>query len=137
MDGRLTLPIDAAEWAAVSDPEAPEAADASITRFGFRETAATVDVHPVLGDRTFVVRPEHDSRSPSERLALYASTRHVLWTQGIAMDRRDDSEGADVRVIDGPPDDAAAPTRLAAPRDEVKTSLAMSTFRAIGSLFGT
>lgn len=229
-DSRITLPVDPAEWAAVSDPEAPDAADFSITRFGFQETAAAVDVHPLLGDRPFVVRPESTILvAPSERLtlyvstplwiqltlygaastlsydlpvlrpsdtwfgpstregilcyaarttgrlrlenllqrmhraitpiavhnqatdtlhiervqipvqhlALYASERHVLWTQGIALDRRDDSEGADVRVLDGPPDDAAAPTHLAAPREEVKTGLAMSTFRAIGSLFGT
>jgi len=229
-DSRVTLPIDEAEWAAVSDPEAPEAANSSITRFGFRETTATVDVNPLLGDRPFVVRPEgtilvapserltlyvstplwiqltlygaasslsydlpvlrpsdtwfgpstregtlcyaarttgrlrlenllqrmhraitpiavHNQAAdtlhiervqiPVQHLALYASARHVLWTQGIALDRREDSEGADVRVLDGPPNDAAAPTRLAAPREEAKTSLAMSTFRAIGSLFGT
>ena len=229
-DSRVTLPVADDEWAAVSDPEAPEAPDRSITRFGFRETTATADAHPLLGDRPFVVRPEstilvapgerltlyvstplwirltlsgatsslhHDLpvlrpsdtwfgpstregtlcyaarttgrirlenllqrmhravtpiavhnqaadtlhieriQIPVQHLALYASVYHFLWTQGIVLDRREDSEGADVRILDGPPDDATDPTRLAPPREEVKTSLAMSTFRAIGSLFST
>lgn len=229
-DSRITLPAIDDEWAAVSDPEAPDAASYTVTRFGFQQTTDAVDIQPMLGDRPFVVRPEntilvapgerltlyvstplwiqltlygaasplqHDLpvlrpsdtwfgantregtlcyaartagrlrlenllqrmhravtpiavhnqatdtlhiervQIPVQHLALYASVHHFLWTQSIALDRREDSEGADVRVLAGPPDDAGDPTRLAPPREEVKTSLAMSTFRAIGSLFST
>ena len=66
-DSRITLPVDPAEWAAVSDPAVPDAADFSITRFGFRETAAPVDVHLLLGDWPFVVHPSDTWFGPSAR----------------------------------------------------------------------
>lgn len=222
-----TVPIPPEDWEAITNPDDPTG---TLTRFGFQKTKDTLTLHPVLGDRPFVVRPEEPIVvGPKERLTMYVSTPvwirvtfgagtplehdvpayrpsdtwfgpntrdgevcyatrttgrmqldnlplrmhravtpilifnrasevlpieriqipvqylalfespedHFLWTQSIKMHRKEGAEGADVRIEEGAPKDARTSERITPPREEVKEGLAVSTFRAIGSLFGS
>ena len=221
------VPIAPEEWEEITNPDAPTG---SLTRFGFQRTNESLTLHPVLGDRPFVVRPEEPIVvGPKERLTMYVSTPiwvrvtfgagtplehdipvyrpsdtwfgpntrdgevcyatrttgrmrlenlplrmhravtpvlilnqasdtlpieriqipvqylglfespgdHFLWTQSIRMHRKEGAEGAEVRIEEGAPKDARRSERITPPREEVKEGLAVSTFRAISSLFGT
>jgi hypothetical protein len=51
------------------------------------------------------------------------------------MQRSRTAEGAEVTVADGPPAQQKAAERIASPRQDVRKSLVVNTFRAIGALF--
>jgi hypothetical protein len=72
---------------------------------------------------------------PAPHLALYETDDHALWTQAIDFVHATD-EGADVNVRPGVPDEAGTAARVRDPREENASGLAMSTFRALGALFG-
>jgi hypothetical protein len=72
---------------------------------------------------------------PAPHLALYETGDHALWTQAIDFVHAAD-EGADVNVRPGVPDEAGTATRVRDPREKNAGGLAMSTFRALGALFG-
>jgi hypothetical protein len=72
---------------------------------------------------------------PVPHLALYREP-NALWTQAVRMTRSEGSQGADIRVKDGPPAEANAAEQIQAPRDEQKSGLVTSSFRAFGAFFG-
>jgi hypothetical protein len=73
---------------------------------------------------------------PAPHLALYASDDGLLWTPAIDLVHEREEEGADVEVRPGAPAEAGAAEEVRAPRQTDRTGLAVSTFRALGALFG-
>ncbi|MES3629104.1 MAG: hypothetical protein PPP56_02945 [Longimonas sp.] len=79
---------------------------------------------------------------PTAYLALYENEAHALWTQALRLDRGPDNissstPAAQVHIEPGTPDEAGSCTRIAEPRETSKRNLFISTFSAVGSLFGS
>jgi len=77
---------------------------------------------------------------PTRHLALYTTDRSILWTQALTLEREDNraSSGpaATVHIRSGAPEEAKKATLLTEPRERTKRNLFVSTFGAVGSLFG-
>ena len=74
---------------------------------------------------------------PVQHLALYTTPSNQLWTQAVTMTRSEGREGAGVQIRGGPPADAKGAKRIQEPREASKKGLFMSTFSAVGTLFGS
>lgn len=74
---------------------------------------------------------------PVQHLALYTTPTDQLWTQAVTMTRTEGREGAGVQIRGGPPSDAEEAELIQAPRETSKKGLVMSTFSAVGTLFGS
>jgi hypothetical protein len=74
---------------------------------------------------------------PVRHLALYRTSRDLLWTQTVEMTRTEGSEGADIRIRRGSPKEVDEADKIQDPRDPEKRGLFTSTFGAFGALFGS
>lgn len=78
---------------------------------------------------------------PAPHLALYQTDTATLWTQALTLEREADRATTDpagaVHIRSGPPPEAARATRLTAPREPTRRNLFVSTFSAMGALFGS
>lgn len=73
---------------------------------------------------------------PARHLSLYHTADDGLWTEAVTMRHRTARKGADVRIEEGAPADAAGAPNLRAPRDTDQQGLFTSTFGTIGGYFG-
>lgn len=73
---------------------------------------------------------------PTPYLPLYCSPDHYLWTPAVTLSRAEGGEGATVDIKEGAPQEIQDPRRVRDPRQELKTGLVVSTFKALGALFG-
>lgn len=74
---------------------------------------------------------------PVEYLALYTTPTHGLWTPAVTMTRSEGHQGAGIQIRSGPPTDAKGAELLREPRKTDKRGLFISTFSAVGTLFGS
>ncbi|MFB6350510.1 MAG: hypothetical protein ABEK29_01780 [Bradymonadaceae bacterium] len=74
---------------------------------------------------------------PVRHLALYETPQKLLWTQTVEMTREHGSEGADIRIRRGSPEEVDTAEQVQEPRDPSKRGLFTSTFGAFGALFGS
>ena len=77
---------------------------------------------------------------PTRHLALYATNHSILWTQALTLEREanrmSSAPAATVHIRAGAPEEAQQATLLTEPREATKRNLFVSTFGAVGSLFG-
>lgn len=78
---------------------------------------------------------------PATHLALYETDEAVLWTQALTLEREANrgatGPAAAVHIRPGAPPEAEGATRLTEPREPVRRNLFVSTFSAVGALFGS
>lgn len=77
---------------------------------------------------------------PTPYLALYEAEHNALWTQAITLERAAERLGSDpaaaVHIRPGAPPEAKGAPLLTEPRERTKRNLFVSTFSAVGSIFG-
>ncbi len=101
--------------------------------FRFHRALTPLRIRNTAEDALFLERVQ----LPTRHLALYRNVNDVLWTQSVRMTRKEGNEGADIRILDGPPSDIEGGELLREPRDTNKRNLFTSTFGAVGSLFSS
>ena len=78
---------------------------------------------------------------PTPHLALYETDDAVLWTQALTLEREANRTTSDpaaaVHIRSGAPPEAEGATRLTNPREPLRRNLFVSTFSAVGALFGS